>query len=84
MVTNRNTNLYEGAAGERILGSGDAMTTDTVFAMFSTTKPITGTAVLQCVEDGKLDLDASAQQRGQGQLRAGRHTGVSGSSTIMS
>ena len=37
------------------------MTTDTVFAIFSTTKAITGTAVLQCVEEGKLDLDAPAK-----------------------
>ena len=37
------------------------MTTDTVFALFSTTKAITGTAVLQLVEEGKLDLDAPAR-----------------------
>jgi methyl acetate hydrolase len=37
------------------------MTTDTVFAIFSTTKAITGTAVLQCVEEGKLDLGAPAK-----------------------
>jgi methyl acetate hydrolase len=37
------------------------MTTDTVFAIYSTTKAITGTAVLQCVEEGKLDLDAPAK-----------------------
>ena len=57
MITDRSANIYEGAAGERILGAGQAMTTDTVFAIFSTTKAITGTAVLQCVEEGKLDLD---------------------------
>jgi methyl acetate hydrolase len=61
MITDQNANLYEGVAGERIIGSGDPMTADTVFAIFSTTKPITGTAVLQCVEDGKLDLDAPAK-----------------------
>ena len=61
MITNRSTNIYEGAAGDRILGGSQAMTTDTVFAIFSTTKAITGTAVLQCVEDGKLDLDAPAK-----------------------
>lgn len=60
MITNRSANVYEGAAGERVLG-GQAMTTDTVFAIFSTTKAITGTAVLQCVEEGKLDLDAPAK-----------------------
>ena len=61
MITDRSANIYEGAAGERILGASQAMTTDTVFAIFSTTKAITGTAVLQCVEEGKLDLDAPAK-----------------------
>src|SRR5580693_2663078 len=61
MVTDRSANTYEGAAGERILGGSQAMTTDSVFAIFSTTKAITGTAVLQCVEEGKLDLDAPAK-----------------------
>ena len=40
---------------------GETMTTNSVFAIFSTTKAITGTAILQCVEDGKLDLDAPAR-----------------------
>ena len=60
MITSRSDNIYEGAAGERVLG-GQAMTADTVFAIFSTTKAITGTAVLQCVEEAKLDLDAPAK-----------------------
>ncbi|TXL78806.1 beta-lactamase family protein [Vineibacter terrae] len=61
MITSGTANIYEGAAGERVLGGGQAMTTDTVFAIFSTTKAITGTAVLQCLEEGKLDLDAPAR-----------------------
>ncbi len=61
MVTDRRANTYEGAAGERLLGSGRAMTADSVFAIFSTTKAIAGTAVMQCVEEGKLDLDAPAK-----------------------
>jgi methyl acetate hydrolase len=60
MITDRSANIYQGAAGERVLG-GEPMTTDTVFAIFSTTKAITGTAILQCVEDGQLDLDAPAK-----------------------
>ena len=60
MITSKAANVYEGAAGERVLG-GPAMTTDTVFAIFSTTKAITGTAILQCVEEGLLDLDAPAK-----------------------
>ena len=61
MATDRQGNTYEGAAGQRTLGQDAAMTTDTVFAIFSTTKAITGTAALQLVEDGKLDLDAPAK-----------------------
>jgi methyl acetate hydrolase len=60
MITDRSANIYEGAAGERVL-AGQAMTTDTVFAIFSTTKAITGTAILQCVEEGELDLDTPAK-----------------------
>ncbi len=61
MATDRNGTIYEGAAGERVLGQGGDMTTDSVFAIFSTTKAITGTAVLQLAEEGKLDLDAPAK-----------------------
>ncbi len=61
MVTDRNETIYEGAAGERMLPEGAAMTTDSIFAIFSTTKAITGTAALQLVEEGKLDLDAPAK-----------------------
>ena len=61
VATDRNANIYEGAFGVRQAGADAAMTTDSVFAIFSTTKAITGTACLQLVEDGKLDLDAPAK-----------------------
>jgi len=61
MVTDRTANIYEGAAGLRTLSTGDPIRTDTVFAIFSTTKAITGTAILQCVEENRLDLDAPAK-----------------------
>jgi methyl acetate hydrolase len=61
MATDRHANTYEGAAGKRVLGQDADMTTDSVFAIFSTTKAITGTAALQLVEEGKLDLDAPAK-----------------------
>ena len=61
MVTDREGNLYEGAAGTRRIGGDVPMTTDTVFALFSTTKAVTATAVLQLVEEGRLDLDAPAR-----------------------
>jgi len=61
MLTDRHRNIYEGATGKRRLDRDAAMTTDTVFGIFSTTKAITGTAALQLVEEGKLDLDAPAK-----------------------
>lgn len=86
IATDRNANIYEGAAGKRMLGQDADMIVDSVFAIFSTTKAIAGTAALQLVEDGKLDLDAPAKiyapeigklqvlegfdERGQPKLRA--------------
>ena len=61
LATNREGNIYEGAVGVRSLGNGVAMTTDTICAIFSTTKAIAGTACLQLVEEGRLDLDAPAK-----------------------
>lgn len=52
--------LYEGAAGERELGSGIAMTPDTVGAIYSMTKALTGAAAMHAVEAGLLELDAPA------------------------
>jgi methyl acetate hydrolase len=61
VATDRTKNIYEGAAGTRALGGETAMTVDSVFAIFSTTKAITGTTALQLWEEGKLDLDAPAK-----------------------
>lgn len=60
VATDRDGTLYEGAAGARRLGGDAAMTADTVFAAFSTTKAITAVACLQLTEEGRLDLDAPA------------------------
>jgi len=60
VVVDRNGVRYEGAAGERVHGSGEVMTVDTVGALFSMTKAITATAAMQLVERGELDLDAPA------------------------
>jgi methyl acetate hydrolase len=57
MVTDRDGNIYEGAVGVRELGKETPMTLDTVFALFSTTKALTGTALMQLVEEGKVSLD---------------------------
>ena len=60
-VANRDGVLYESAFGEKALGSGNAMTPDTVGWIASMTKAITSVAALQCVERGLLHLDAPAK-----------------------
>lgn len=54
--------LYEGAHGERELGTGQPMTPDTVMWFASMTKAVTGTAAMQLVERGALSLDAPASE----------------------
>lgn len=61
-VTDRSGDMYVGSAGKRMLGGEQEMTSDTVFGIFSATKAVTATALLQLVEDGKLDLDAPAKR----------------------
>ncbi len=60
LVTDRDDNRYEGAAGVRELGKPEAMTLDTVMAIFSTSKAITGTAIMQLIEEGLLNLTDDA------------------------
>ncbi len=57
MATTADGPVYEGAFGVRRLGSGGAMTRDTVFRIASMTKAITSVAAMQLVEQGKLALD---------------------------
>ena len=62
VITNRDGDVYAGAAGLRTLGQQAPMTADTVCAIFSTTKALVGTVCLQLAEQGRLDLDAPAKQ----------------------
>jgi methyl acetate hydrolase len=62
VATTRDQTIYEGGFGERVLGGGVAMTPDTVAWIASMTKALTGTAAMQLVEQGKLDLDRPAAQ----------------------
>jgi methyl acetate hydrolase len=62
MATDRRGNFYEGAAGVRELGKDQPMTTESVMAIFSTTKAITGVALMQLVEEGKVSLDDPASK----------------------
>jgi methyl acetate hydrolase len=60
-VTDRTGIRFLEAAGKRSLTTNEDMTTDSVFAIFSTTKAMTATTALQLVESGDLDLDAPAK-----------------------
>ena len=57
MATDGRDTTYEGAFGNRVLGGSTAMTSETVFWIASMTKAITGTAVMQLVEQGRIGLD---------------------------
>jgi methyl acetate hydrolase len=61
-ATNRDGTLYEGAFGQRVLGQDGPMTIDTVVWIASMTKALTGTAVMQLVEQGKLELNSPASR----------------------
>ncbi len=62
MATNRKENTYEGAAGVRELGKDQPMTLDSVMAIFSTTKALTGVTIMQLVEEGKINLQDAAKK----------------------
>ena len=53
---------YLEAFGYRNLRHRVPMTTDTIFRIFSMTKPVTTVAALMLWEEGKLDLDARVEQ----------------------
>ncbi|MEQ8660142.1 MAG: serine hydrolase domain-containing protein [Gammaproteobacteria bacterium] len=61
MVTDRDDCLYAGAAGVRELGQAAPMTTDTVMLLASCTKAITGVALMQLVEEGRVSLADAAR-----------------------
>ena len=75
VVADRNGVIYEGSAGVRAHGGTVPMTVDTFAWFASMTKAITGTAAMQLVEQGKLDLDAPAAkvlpELGKIQVRTG-------------
>ncbi|MCX7159266.1 MAG: serine hydrolase, partial [Proteobacteria bacterium] len=52
-VTTRDATVYASAFGERELGGGAAMTTDTAMWIASMTKPLTGVAAMRLVEQGR-------------------------------
>lgn len=66
-ITGREGARFVGAAGHRAVDAGEAqgpaLDRDTVFALFSCSKPITATALLQLVEEGRLDLETPVAEQ---------------------
>jgi len=52
--------VYVEALGLRDIDGKKPMQTDTIFRIYSMTKPITSTAVMMLCDDGKIDVDAPA------------------------
>lgn len=59
MVASSDSVLYTGATGMREASTAQAMRADTVFRIYSMTKPITSVAAMQLVEQEKLRLEDS-------------------------
>jgi len=57
-VADTDTILYSGAFGVRSLENGDPLGPENLFHMASVSKPFVATAIVQLVEQGKIDLDA--------------------------
>jgi len=57
MVAAPDAILYKGAFGNREVAGKVPMTEDTIFRIYSMTKPVTSVAIMQLVEQGKLKLD---------------------------
>jgi CubicO group peptidase (beta-lactamase class C family) len=56
LVARRGEIAHVGVQGEKAFGSGDAMRRDTIFRIYSMSKPITSVATLILYEEGKLRL----------------------------
>jgi CubicO group peptidase (beta-lactamase class C family) len=50
--------IFRSVHGELEMGTEGKISADTIFRIYSMTKPITSVAVMQLVEQGKIDLDA--------------------------
>lgn len=57
LIRRRGQTAYYESFGVRNVATGAPMTPDTIFTLYSMTKPITSVAAMMLVEDGKLALD---------------------------
>jgi CubicO group peptidase (beta-lactamase class C family) len=57
LIRQRGKTIYHEDFGARDVAAGLPMTDDTIFRLFSMTKPITSVVAMQLIEEGKLRLD---------------------------
>jgi methyl acetate hydrolase len=62
LVTDRDRVLYQGAFGVADVATGRPLTSDALFRIASMTKPVTSVALMQLVEQGRIDLDDPAEK----------------------
>lgn len=61
LVADKDHTVYLKAVGYRDLASKDPMPTDAMFWIASTTKPMTATALMMLVDEGKVHLDDAVE-----------------------
>jgi methyl acetate hydrolase len=57
LLTDRRRVLYQGAFGVADVSTGRSLATDALFRIASMTKPVTSTAAMQLIEQGRFGLD---------------------------
>ncbi|MES2624134.1 MAG: serine hydrolase domain-containing protein [Pseudomonadota bacterium] len=62
LIVNKDGVIFEKAYGRMDVTNNKPMTQDAIFRIASMTKPITSTAIMMLVEDGKIELDAPLSQ----------------------
>jgi len=62
IVVNRDSVLFEGAAGRFDIAKGTPMPTNAIFQIASMTKPVTSVAIMMLMEQGRLKLDDPASK----------------------
>jgi methyl acetate hydrolase len=62
LVVNKDGVIFEKAYGRMDVAKNKPMTTDAIFRIASMTKPLTSTAIMMLVEEGKVSLDAPLSQ----------------------
>lgn len=60
-LTSADATVYLGTSGPQAVDDTSPIRADTVFGLFSATKPVTATVALRLAEQGVVDLDAPAQ-----------------------